>query len=468
MPNATPGAPAPAALDPATAARLRGLAARWSGRGGAERANLQSYVRELCEALGVEPPRPGEAAPDYATAYQFEFPVARTGRDGRVTTTFVDVYKAGHFVCEGKDSEQAATGESTLRLLTRAYGQAVNYARDLPERPPYVLVLDVGTTLLAWDRWSGTYGGFHAARRVDLRLLAERPDDALFVRDVFADPARRDPRRHAQAVTEEIAGVLGRLAKGLEDAGHDNERVARFLIRCVFSMFAEDVGLLPDHTFRQLLSATAGETAEDFAEAVEALWGAMDAGGRFGIRRLLRFNGHFFREADGGPARALPLGAAERRLLLRAAEADWAHVEPSIFGTLLVRALTPEERHRLGAEYTPRAFIERLVRPTVEEPVRARWAAVQAEVQQLRDRGRPVDRRHAEAALVAFHDWLRSVRVPPVLAAGARGRAARRAAAARHGDGRGAGRGAGVGRRRAAPGAGPAGPDAAREAPGTR
>ena len=38
-------------------------------------------------------------------------------------------------------------------------------------------------------------------------------------------------------------------------AGDDPERVARFLIRCVFSMFAEDVRLLPDASFRRLLDA---------------------------------------------------------------------------------------------------------------------------------------------------------------------------------------------------------------------
>ncbi|HEV7401529.1 MAG TPA: hypothetical protein VGO11_01335 [Chthoniobacteraceae bacterium] len=57
---------------------------------------------------------------------------------------------------------------------------------------------------------------------------------------------------------------------------------------------------------------------------------------------------------------------------------DWRDVEPAIFGTLLERALDPVERHKLGAHYTPRAYVERLVIPTVVEPLRAwathRWA----------------------------------------------------------------------------------------------
>lgn len=323
-----------------------------------------------------------------------------TARDGTTTTNFIDLFKHGCFALEGKAS---AAGASTTTLLTGAYGQVHVYAKDLAERPPYIMVLDVARTLLVCDRWNGTYGGFNAARRIDLRTLAEHPADARLLRDIWIDPARRDPRRRAQAVTEEIARLLAELAATLERRGHDQERVARFLIRCVFTMFAEDVHLLPDESFRRLL---ADVTPGEFAEATEGLWRAMDAGGRYGHRRLLRFNGHFFHDSE-----ALPLDAAEIALLRRAAEADWSQVEPTIFGTLLVRALTPEERHRLGAEYTPRAFIERLVRPTVEEPVRERWAAVQAAVLQLRDRGRPTDLREAEKRLLDFHAWLRSLRI---------------------------------------------------------
>ncbi len=129
----------------------------------------------------------------------------------------------------------------------------------------------------------------------------------------------------------------------------------------------------------------------------------MDEGKRFGVRKLLRFNGHFFQEAE-----ALPLGRRALTLLLEAGRADWRHVEPSIFGTLLVRALDPTERHRLGAEYTPRTFVERLVRPTVEEPVRERWTVVQAEVLQLREA-----RKNNEAVkrLRDFHGWLRELQI---------------------------------------------------------
>ena len=73
----------------------------------------------------------------------------------------------------------------------------------------------------------------------------------------------------------------------------------------------------------------------------------------------------------------IPLTSAQIQWLLDAARQNWRFVEPAIFGTLLERALDPRERHKLGAHYTPRAYVERLVMPTVMEPLRRDWSSVQ-------------------------------------------------------------------------------------------
>ncbi|MDQ3556445.1 MAG: class I SAM-dependent DNA methyltransferase, partial [Gemmatimonadota bacterium] len=379
------------------AAPLRALAERWAAVPAGERANYQLYLRDLADALGVTPPQPR------GSGFEFEYPLPvtdrRTGREGK---HFIDLYRRDHFVLEAKHAGGEGLTEAALRA---AYAQAKHYTVDLPHAsPPFLLVLDLGRTLLAWDRWSGSYGGFNLARRIDLRRLAVRPDDADFLRTLWENPSALDTRRRAVAVTREVAARLAELSGALEGRGHEPERVARFLIRCVFTMFAEDVGLLPDKPFQQAIEAFGAEP-EEFAAAMTELWRAMDTGARFGLRKLLRFNGHFFHDAE-----ALPLTRAELVTLLRAAKADWRDVEPTIFGTLLVRALDPAERHRLGAEYTPRAYVERVVRQTVEVPLRKRWGATQAETLQLLETGRPTDRRTALERLRTFHAWLRSLR----------------------------------------------------------
>ena len=101
----------------------------------------------------------------------------------------------------------------------------------------------------------------------------------------------------------------------------------------------------------------------------------MNSGGFSPILRehVLRFNGGLFESIE-----ALPLNRGQFDILRLAAAAEWKDVEPAIFGTLLERALDERERHCLGAHYTPRAYVERLVIPTIVEPLRQDWADVQA------------------------------------------------------------------------------------------
>jgi hypothetical protein len=382
--------------------RLKALADRWAGAPPAERSKAQSYVNELCEALGVEKPRP-------AGEYVYEFPVRVVNREGTETTNFVDLFKRGHFLLEAKD--QGADDPDTI-LLRKAYGQARTYAGSVGGGPPpYILVLDVGRNLLLWDRWSGAYGGFNAATRVHLPTLHEKPEAIALLRDVFDNPEARNPNIQSAAVTKDIAEQLANLAASLEERGYEQERIARFLIRCVFTMFAEDTGLIPDYPFTHAIDEIGFESPEEFSVALAGLWRAMDEGSRFGLKKFLRFNGHFFRDQE-----VLPLTKQDLVVLRLAAESKWDMVEPSIMGTLLVRALDRDERHRLGAEFTPREFVERVVRPTVEEPIRERWTAVQAEVLQLRnpagksDRTRRDHERQALERLREFHAWLCSLK----------------------------------------------------------
>ncbi len=49
-------------------------------------------------------------------------------------------------------------------------------------------------------------------------------------------------------------------------------------MRCLFTMFAEDVGLLPKRAFTELL-ADSRRNAASFPPLVEELWRTMDSGG---------------------------------------------------------------------------------------------------------------------------------------------------------------------------------------------
>ena len=365
---------------------------RWENSGAAERANYQMFLSELCDILAV--PRPDPTSPDpEKNLYVLDRAITRGNPDGSSVTNYIDLYKARHCVWETK---QGITAEETTaatktghgrrgttafdRALERAYHQGRDYITHLPAshgRPPFLVVCDVGHSIDLYSEFTCTGGRYerfpdpknHRILLTDLR----RPAIRERLRLVFTDPLSLDPSKKAAEVTRDIATRLAKLAKSLEAAGHDPRVTAGFLQRCLFTMFAEDIGLLPENGFRDLLEKVKS-SPQGFPVLITALWKEMATGTQYSallFQEIAHFNGGLFENTT-----ALLLTAAQLEMLADAAASDWSEVEPSIFGTLLTRALDSRERHKLGAEYTPRSYVERLIRPTIIEPLREEWEAV--------------------------------------------------------------------------------------------
>jgi hypothetical protein len=110
------------------------------------------------------------------------------------------------------------------------------------------------------------------------------------------------------------------------------------------------------------------------------------------------------------------INSATPEILYAAAAKDWSQVEPAIFGTLLERALEKKERSRLGAHYTPRSYVERLVRPVVMEPLRQQWDEVELELRRIlaTPEGKEptgLQQKKAEQEIAQFLTQLRQVRI---------------------------------------------------------
>lgn len=379
---------------------------KWRGVAASELATSQSFLLDLCELLEVEKPHPSAEH-----NYEFERPVTFTHGDGSTSAGRIDLYRRGCFVLESKKIRSSVSDQKMDEALLRARSQAENYARALPAdegRPPFVIVVDVGHRLELYSEFSrsgATYTPYPdpQSHRIALADLA-KAEVRQTLRSVWLDPLNLDPSRHAAKVTRDIATRLAELAKSLEKTGIEAIRRAGFLQRCLFTMFAEDVGLLPQDAFRKLLETHA--TQPDVAmRMLNALWQDMDRGGFSAVLAtdVLQFNGKLFKEPE-----VLPLSTDHIALLIEAAKADWTQVEPAIFGTLLERALDPRERHKLGAHYTPRAYVERLVLPTVIEPLRQEWEQSHAAALTLASEGKDDA---AGEELRRFHHRLCNVRV---------------------------------------------------------
>ena len=378
---------------------------RWKDTTGTERANYQLFLTELCALLDLPQPDPSSSGNEN-NAYVFERRVDFKNGDGSESKGFIDLYRRGAFVCEAKQSGKVIASSSWDKAMLRARGQAEQYARALPSeegRPPFLIVTDVGRSIELYAEFSrsgATYTPYPDPRshRIRIEDLA-REEIRERLRQVWLDPLSLDPTRRSAKVTRDIADQLARLARSLEGKGLNAELVSGFLMRCLFTMFAEDVGLLPERAFTELLESLK-DTPEHFAPMLEGLWQTMNTGGFSpALRaRVMRFNGGLFARCD-----VLDLDKPQIELLIQAARADWRYVEPAIFGTLLERALNPRERHKLGAHYTPRAYVERLVMPTVIEPLRDDWQAAQAAAWTLEAQGK------TQQAINTVRDYLHNL-----------------------------------------------------------
>ncbi|HMA36739.1 MAG TPA: DNA methyltransferase [Chloroflexia bacterium] len=337
--------------------------ARWQASTRTEKSAAQEHFLDLCAVLGQPTPAQADATGAW---YTFEKGVAKTGGG----QGFADVWMRGRFAWEykgpGKD-------------LAAAYQQLLQYREDL-ENPPLLVVCDL-QRFEVHTNFTGTAKRVYRFTLADLAHPTPTPTSALppldVLRALFTDPARLRPAQTTADVTEAAAREFAELAASLRAAGAAPQAAAHFLMRLLFCLFAEDIGLLPPRLFGELVETNRTRPLR-FKIRLEALFAAMATGGDYGNAEIRHFDGGLFDDNT-----VLDLGEPDLSILARAAALDWASVEPAIFGTLFERSLDPTKRSQLGAHYTSREDILLVIEPVLMAPLRRRWAAVQTAAEAL-------------------------------------------------------------------------------------
>jgi len=329
--------------------------AKWSRAALSERSSSQQHFLDLCELVGH--PKPAEIDPT-GDSFCFERGTEKHGGgDG-----WADVWKRGSFAFEYKGRHAN---------LAKAFDQLLRYRASL-DNPPLLVVCDTDTIEIRTN-FTGTPEAVYRFTTLEIG----QPRNLEILHALFHDPVRLRPGRSSEAITREAAAALASLAGSLRTRGQDAEASARFLDRIVFCLFAEDVGLLPDGIFGNILENTLTDP-ERFARYASELFRAMADGGEFQFKPIAHFNGGLFSDPV-----VPPLESSEIAAIHVAAQLDWGAVDPSIFGTLFQRGLDPSTRAALGAEYTGRADIEDLVEPVLIAPLRREWEAIQSTIRNL-------------------------------------------------------------------------------------
>ncbi|MEI9986137.1 MAG: DNA methyltransferase [Aliidongia sp.] len=366
--------------------------AKWRANVRHERSASQEHFIDLCALLDEPTPN----SDPIGAAYAFEKGATKaSGGDG-----WADVWRRGRFAWEYKGKHKDLEG---------AHRQLLQYAGAL-ENPPLLVTCDINRVIIRTN-WTNAVSERH---EVHLDEMAD-PARLAVLKAVFADPDRLRPTKTRTALTAEAAAEFAELAQRLRARGNDPQTVAHFVNRLVFCLFADDVGLLPSGLFGRMLDA-ARKAPSRFEGYARRLFAAMaERGGEVDFTPVAWFNGGLFEDSS-----ALPLDSDDIAQLQRAAELDWAEIDPSILGTLFERGLDPDKRSQLGAHYTSRDMIERLIDPVVRQPLLREWAAVRegieatlakaaaAKVGTKAKREAPT---HAVSQLRRFLDRLRAFRV---------------------------------------------------------
>lgn len=366
------------------------FAMKWAGSARTERAAAHEHFIDLCRMVGAPTPN------DDPTGEEYAFEKGAEKLDG--SNGFADVWRRGYFGWEYKGPRKD---------LKAAYNQLLLY-REALENPPLLVVCDLNR-FEVHTNFTNTPKQIHPFTLLDLRDEPEEPLRVL--RAVMEHPEALKPGTTTAELTADAAKEFASLADRLRARGHDAQAVAHFLNKLVFCMFAEDAELLPPGLIRRLTKAA--PSTDTFVSGLNDLFSKMaDKGGLFGAERIDWFNGGLF---DGGDA-ALPLMPDEIQLIGKVSKLDWSQVEPAIFGTLFERGLDPSKRSQLGAHYTDRESIARLIEPVLMEPLRRDFEETKAQVEALAAEGRKITTRtptekNPQAVFNAFLKRLRAVRV---------------------------------------------------------
>ena len=357
-----------------------------------ERSASQEHFIDLCRLLNE--PTPAEADPK-GEYYCFERGARKDGGgDG-----WADVWKRGHFAWEYK-GKHANLDEALIQL--RKYISAL-------ENPPLLIVSDMERFRIHTN-WTNSVSETYEFQLKDL----VDPTTREKLKWAFSDPNQLKPGETRQALTKQAAETFASLAQGLRERDYDPQKVAHFVNRLIFCMFAEDIGLLPDDMFTNMLKRVRRQPKE-FVEWVSDLFRAMESGGRVGFEQVLWFNGGLFDDDT-----ALPMTQLDIEKVLEAAMLDWSEIDPSIFGTLFERGLDPYNRSQLGAHYTDPDKIMRIINPVIYHPWVDEWEAAKAEIRNCLEKAEKTDKksgktRHERQARRLLNQFLKRLREFTVL-----------------------------------------------------
>lgn len=261
---------------------------------------------------------------------------------------FVDLFWPGRLLVEHKSA-----GEN----LDSAFGQAIGYYDGLePEEMPRHIIVSDFKRFRIYDlkNWKD-YFEFNLE---DLPSNLERFD--------FLTPYEQREILPQDPINMKAAQKMVELYKELESSGYKSEDLGLFLVRLVFCMFAEDADLFARSSFRSTLEIKTNVDGSNTGDFLIKLFQVLNTPNEErqkllddSLKPFPFVGGKLFQQNISIPA----FGSKLRNLLIDCTKLDWSKITPAIFGSMFQHVMNKKKRETLGAHYTSRENIIKLIEP---------------------------------------------------------------------------------------------------------
>ncbi len=266
--------------------------ANWSNIHLKESASYVTHFDDLCELVGH-----GKPAHLDKTGEVFTYQKGAVKAEGGETIGhgFADVWYKDHFAVEYK-------GAHKYKTLNEAFKQLQQYCGAL-ENPPLLVVCDI-EHYEVHTNFNGAVTKVYRFTNGDIATsheVAGAPFTAYqILHHLFHDPEALRPHLSIASVTEDAARRFADVSASIHKKNPKllPLQVARFLVKIIFCLFCEDVGLLPKDLFAEIVERTMDVRGE-FARNLRELFAAMAKGSRMMWgRKILHFDGGLFYAND--------------------------------------------------------------------------------------------------------------------------------------------------------------------------
>ena len=307
---------------------------RWKKTPGDEKQSGQTFEKDFMDVFGVEWREGLHEHPVYM-------------KDGSVG--YIDYFIPGKILIEMKSKGQS---------LAKAYTQAMGYVHSLkPEEiPVLVMCCDFNKIEVYNLKKDHPYKPFRVSQlKQHVRIFG-----------LLAGYGLTDEEQTEIEVNTDASYKMAKLHDALKEKGYEGHSLELYLVRLLFCLFAEDTGVFEKESFEKYVEASSPD-GSDLSMRLMTLFSILDSpmdkrpkGLPADLMRFRYINGAIFKDS-------LPLASFDskmRSLLLECSkDFNWSKISPAIFGAMFQGVMDQDERRSLGAHYTSRENIMKVIQP---------------------------------------------------------------------------------------------------------